>query len=83
MGLRAEQAYTTSNLLEPDPQVFENDYFKVYPSIYAGYAFTEKTTLQASYSRRIERPAGTPSTPSSTAATPLTCARVTPSYSPS
>ncbi|CAH0999500.1 hypothetical protein LEM8419_00800 [Neolewinella maritima] len=58
MGLRAEQAYTTSNLLEPDPQVFENDYFKVYPSVYAGYAFDDNTTLQASYSRRIERPRG-------------------------
>ena len=58
MGLRAEQAYTTSNLLEPDPEVFENDYFKVYPSIYAGYAFDDNTTLQASYSRRIERPRG-------------------------
>ena len=55
-GLRAEQAYTTSKLLEPNPQTFENDYFKVYPSIYAGYSFSEQTTLQASYSRRIERP---------------------------
>ncbi|WP_116106665.1 TonB-dependent receptor domain-containing protein [Lewinella sp. IMCC34191] len=56
LGLRAEQAYTTSKLLEPNPETFENDYFKVYPSIYAGYSFTEQTTLQASYSRRIERP---------------------------
>ncbi len=56
VGLRAEQAYTTSNLLEPNPQVFNNDYFKVYPSVFAGYSFTESTTLQASYSRRIERP---------------------------
>ncbi len=55
-GLRAEQAYTTSTLLEPDVDVFENDYFKVYPSIFAGYAFDDNTTLQASYSRRINRP---------------------------
>ncbi|MGB3799522.1 MAG: TonB-dependent receptor [Lewinella sp.] len=55
-GLRAEQAYTTSQLLEPNLETFENDYFKVYPSIYAGYSFTEETTLQLSYSRRIERP---------------------------
>ncbi len=55
-GLRAEQVYATSRLLEPNVETFENDYFKVYPSIYAGYAFSDKTTLQASYSRRIERP---------------------------
>ena len=55
-GLRAEQAYTTSKLLEPNPETFENDYFKLYPSVYAGYAFTDQTTVQASYSRRIERP---------------------------
>lgn len=57
-GLRAEQAYTTSSLLEPvaAATVFENDYFKLYPSVYAGYAFDENTTLQASYSRRINRP---------------------------
>ncbi|THH40362.1 TonB-dependent receptor domain-containing protein [Neolewinella litorea] len=56
LGLRAEQAYTTSRLLEPNAETFENDYFSVYPSIFAGYAFTESTTLQASYSRRVERP---------------------------
>ncbi len=55
-GLRAEQAYTTSRLLEPEVETFENDYFKVYPSIFVGYAFDDNTTLQASYSRRIERP---------------------------
>lgn len=55
-GLRVEQAYTTSTLLEPDFEAFENDYFKVYPSVFAGYAFDDNTTLQASYSRRINRP---------------------------
>ena len=55
-GLRAEQAYTTSTLLEPDFEVFENDYFKIYPSVFAGYAFDDNTSLQASYSRRINRP---------------------------
>ncbi|TXF87632.1 TonB-dependent receptor [Neolewinella aurantiaca] len=54
-GLRVEQAYTTSLLREPDVETFENDYFKIYPSIFAGYAFDENTTLQASYSRRINR----------------------------
>jgi len=57
-GLRAEQAFTTSTLLEPieDAEVFENDYFKIYPSVFLGYAFDDNTTLQASYSRRINRP---------------------------
>jgi len=55
-GLRAEQAYTTSDLIEPDPETFENDYFKLYPSVFLGYAFDDNTTLQLSYSRRINRP---------------------------
>lgn len=55
-GLRAEQAYTTSDLIEPDPETFDNDYFKLYPSVFAGYAFDDNTSLQASYSRRINRP---------------------------
>ena len=55
-GLRAEQAYTTSTLFEPDFEVFENDYFKVYPSVFLGYAFDDNTTVQGSYSRRINRP---------------------------
>ncbi len=55
-GLRAEQAYTTSRLTEPDQQTFENDYFKVYPSVFLGYKLAESSTLQASFSRRINRP---------------------------
>jgi outer membrane receptor protein involved in Fe transport len=55
-GLRAEQAYTTSQLIEPDPETFENDYFKVYPSVFLGYALSESSSLQVSYSRRINRP---------------------------
>ena len=55
-GLRAEQAYTTSELREPTRERFDNDYFKVYPSTFLGYALGDNTTLQASYSRRINRP---------------------------
>jgi len=55
-GLRAEQAYTTSELIEPDPETFENDYLKVYPSVFLGYSLSENSTLQLSYSRRINRP---------------------------
>lgn len=55
-GLRAEQVYTTSRLIEPSEETFENDYFKLYPSVFLGYGFNENTSLQASYSRRINRP---------------------------
>ena len=55
-GLRAEQAYTRSELIEPSAEVFTNNYFKLYPSVFAGYAFDDNTTVQASYSRRINRP---------------------------
>ncbi|MEM9929858.1 MAG: outer membrane beta-barrel family protein, partial [Bacteroidota bacterium] len=55
-GLLCAQAYTTSNLLTPEVETFENDYFKLYPSVFLGYAFTENTSLQLSYSRRINRP---------------------------
>ncbi|MBC6995523.1 TonB-dependent receptor [Neolewinella lacunae] len=55
-GLRAEQAYTTSRLTEPNVETFENDYFKVYPSVFLGYEVAEGSTIQASYSRRVNRP---------------------------
>lgn len=55
-GLRIEQVFATSTLLEPNLEVFNNDYFKVYPSVFAGYEFDDNTTVQASYSRRINRP---------------------------
>jgi outer membrane receptor protein involved in Fe transport len=55
-GLRAEQAYTTSELVEPTDETFTNDYFKVYPSVFVGYQLAEGSTLQASYSRRVNRP---------------------------
>lgn len=55
-GLRAEQVYTTSFLAEPTGETFTNDYFKLYPSLFLGYAVSDKSTLQASYSRRVRRP---------------------------
>ncbi|SEQ20490.1 TonB-dependent receptor domain-containing protein [Neolewinella agarilytica] len=55
-GLRAEQVYTTSELVEPTGELFTNNYFKVYPSVFLGYSLSENSTLQASYSRRVNRP---------------------------
>ena len=54
-GLRAEQAFTTSRLVESD-ELFENDYFSLFPSAYFTYKLSEKQELQLSYSRRINRP---------------------------
>ncbi|PHI18505.1 TonB-dependent receptor [Lewinellaceae bacterium SD302] len=55
-GLRAEQVFTTSELVEPTGELFENNYFKLYPSVFLGYALSDVSTLQASYSRRVRRP---------------------------
>ncbi|MFK8162163.1 MAG: TonB-dependent receptor, partial [Lewinella sp.] len=55
-GLRAEQVYTTSFLAEPTGETFKNNYFKLYPSLFLGYAVSESGTIQASYSRRVRRP---------------------------
>ncbi len=57
-GLRAEQAFTRSEVLEPVEQAarFDNDYFKVYPSIFTGYELSDRSTFQLNYSRRINRP---------------------------
>ena len=57
-GLRAEQAFTRSEVLEPAEQAarFDNDYFQVYPSVFTGYELDDNTTFQLNYSRRINRP---------------------------
>ncbi len=57
-GLRAEQAFTRSEVLEPVEQAarFDNDYFQLYPSVFTGYELSDKSTFQLNYSRRINRP---------------------------
>ncbi len=54
-GLRAELALTTSNLINTQ-ETFENDYFNVFPSAVIAYNLDESQKIQASYSRRINRP---------------------------
>lgn len=54
-GLRAEQTNTTSHLLTTD-DLFNNDYFMLFPSAYIGYKFNETTEIQLSYGKRINRP---------------------------
>lgn len=54
-GLRAEQVYTLSELRN-DSSTFKNDYFELYPSLHLSYKLDETTSIQASYSRRVNRP---------------------------
>lgn len=60
LGLRAEQAFTTSAL--SDESAFHNNYFTVYPTVHLSKGFGEKgrfgyeTEVQLSYSRRVNRP---------------------------
>ena len=54
-GLRAEQVNTYSELVN-DSSIYESDYFKLYPSLHLNYKLDESSSLQASYSRRVNRP---------------------------
>jgi len=55
LGLRLEQAFTTSTL-EYTNEEFKNDYFSAFPSVHIAYERTETSEFQVSYSRRIDRP---------------------------
>ncbi|MFC6103805.1 TonB-dependent receptor [Olivibacter domesticus] len=66
VGLRAEQAYLNTEYVSYDPSLApENrstkgrlDYFRVYPSIYLTQELSEGSSLQLSYTRRVNRPRG-------------------------
>lgn len=55
VGLRAEQAFTNSELITTKEQ-FPNDYFSFFPSGHLNYKLDDKNQYQISYSRRINRP---------------------------
>ena len=55
VGLRGELVTTDFNLLTTE-EVFENDYTSLYPSAAASYAFSDRTRLRGSVSRRVQRP---------------------------
>ncbi len=55
VGLRAEQALTDFDLKTTN-EVFEKDYFSLFPSGAVAYSIGQATRLRASYSRRITRP---------------------------
>lgn len=54
-GIRAEQTYTHSKLIETN-QSFNNPYLSFFPSAYLSYKLTKKSEFQLNYSRRINRP---------------------------
>jgi outer membrane receptor protein involved in Fe transport len=56
-GLRAEQAFVKSDQVTTD-SLYENNYFKVYPSLHLSYKKNESNEFQLNYSHRIRRPEG-------------------------
>jgi outer membrane receptor protein involved in Fe transport len=54
-GLRLEQVETDLDQIT-DGVRFENDYFRIYPTLHLGYDLSKTDQLKASYSRRIQRP---------------------------
>ncbi len=54
-GIRLEQALTESEQMVTDEK-YPNNYFSVFPSLFLTYDLKEGSTLNASYSRRINRP---------------------------
>jgi outer membrane receptor protein involved in Fe transport len=55
-GLRAEQTFTTADLVSSNEQPFTNDYFNIFPSVHVSYQFSDVSEVQLSYSKRIKRP---------------------------
>ena len=54
-GLRAEQAFTTSELRNTN-DTYKNDYFSLFPTLHVTKELENNQDLQFSYSRRINRP---------------------------
>jgi outer membrane receptor protein involved in Fe transport len=54
-GLRLEQVETTIDQITDNVR-FDNDYFRVYPTLHLGYELPDNQRLRGSYSRRIQRP---------------------------
>ena len=54
-GLRLEQV-GLDLFQRTDNARYEQDYFRVYPTLHVGRALSERTKFRASYSRRIQRP---------------------------
>ena len=53
-GLRAEQAFVTSNLVNEQKEI-PNDYFRLYPTVHLSYELDDNKELKLSYSKRVNR----------------------------
>ncbi len=54
VGLRAEQALITSDLVTSDSTI-PNDYFRFYPTLHLAYDSSDNHEFQINYSRRVRR----------------------------
>jgi outer membrane receptor protein involved in Fe transport len=55
-GLRLEDAFINTQLIDSTTTKYKQDYFRVYPSVFLTEKLSENQTLQLSYSRRVTRP---------------------------
>ncbi len=55
VGLRAEQTLTTSDQ-RTQQEVYRNNYFSLFPSVFVTHDINQDNKVQFSYSRRINRP---------------------------
>jgi outer membrane receptor protein involved in Fe transport len=79
--LRAEQAYQIPNLLSDSIRIV-NDYFKVFPSAHIRYAFTPKSEISISYSKRITRASSADLNPFTSYSDPFNLRRGNPYLNP-
>ncbi|MBT8218397.1 MAG: TonB-dependent receptor family protein [Bacteroidia bacterium] len=55
VGLRAEYAFISTQLLTTD-EINDRENFRLFPSIFLNYEFSEGNAMQVSFSQRIRRP---------------------------
>ncbi|WP_044201801.1 outer membrane beta-barrel family protein [Flammeovirga sp. OC4] len=56
VGARAEQTFIRTNLESNPSDIFENDYFKLYPSLNLKQGLSEYDNLFFTYTKKVERP---------------------------
>ena len=61
-GLRAEQAAVNANQVTID-SVYDNNYFRLYPTLHLSYDINKTNQLQLNYSHRVNRPDGEDTNP--------------------
>ena len=80
-GLRVEQAYQIPYLVSTNER-YENEYFNFFPSGHLRYAYSKKSELSLSYSRRINRASARTLNPFTSYADPFNLRRGNPQLQP-